>query len=56
MEEVEKYERHVFDETKKLEQLDGQIHTTRDAMNKLRRRDGRRECGSGEQPDGRQAG
>ena len=37
MEEVEKYERHVFDETKKLEQLDGQIHTTRDAMNKLRR-------------------
>ena len=37
MEEVEKYERHVFDETKKLEQLDSQIHTTRDAMNKLRR-------------------
>ncbi len=37
MEEVEKYERNVFDETKKLEQLDGQIHTTRDAMNKLRR-------------------
>ena len=37
MEDLEKYERNVDDETRKLEQLDVTVGSTRDSMNKLRR-------------------